>query len=63
MYVDALETPYTLVSSFPSNSEKSLLLNKHNIHTDESILQVDSGSLLKSFFFFNRTDKNGGIIN
>lgn len=51
MYVDTLEAPYILVSSFPNNGEKRLLLNNHDIHADEPILKADSDSLVKSFFF------------
>lgn len=52
VYLDTLETTWVLVSSLPNNNGKSQLLNKHNIHADKSVLKVDSGSGLKSFFFF-----------
>lgn len=63
VYTDTLETLYILISSFPNNSEKILLLNKHDIHVDQSILKVDSDSLVVFFIFFNTINKNGSIIN
>lgn len=51
-----------LVSFCPNNSVKSQLLNKQDICTDESICRVDNSSSLK-YFFFNRIDESGRVIN
>lgn len=51
-----------LVTFCPNNSVKSQLLNKQDICTDESICRVDNSSSLK-YFFFNRIDESGRVIN
>lgn len=57
VYVDTQETPYILIITFPNNSEKIPLVNKHDSHVNQSILKVDSDSLLVFLFVCFQYDK------